>query len=126
MYRCLKGDFGVPIIVDYCVLETLTLLQQRSLSSVISALLEFIRENRLRIHFVSEQIFTDVTKLTIEKMKDNLSLTDCAQIVVSRELNVETIATFDAGLANFFKTSFGDGYFELLQEKEKRLLLSKK
>lgn len=126
MFRCLKGDFGAPIIVDYCILETLTLLQQRGLSSVVETLLAFIRENKLRIYFVSEQVFNEATRLMIEKIKDRLSLTDCSQVAVSKELNVESIATFDAGLANFFKTCVGVGCFDLLEDKEKHLLQRRK
>lgn len=126
MFRCLKGDFGAPVIVDYCLLETFALLQQRGLSSVIETLLAFIRENKLRMYFVTEKIFNNASDLVVEKMKDSLSLTDCSQVVVSRELHVETIGTFDARLANFFKISVGDGCFDQLEEKEKRLLLRKR
>lgn len=126
MFRCLKGDFGVPVIADYCVIETLILLQQRGLSYLIDTLLTFIRENKLKLYFVTEQIFRDATKLVIQKIKDNLSLTDCSMVVVSGGLNVETIATFDAGLANFFTTSVGKGFFSQLEDEEKRLLLRRK
>lgn len=126
MFRCLKGDFGAPIIVDYCMLETLTLLQQRGLPYLIETLQAFIRENKITIYFVTEQVFRDATKLVIQKIQDNLSLTDCSIVMVSRELNVETIGTFDAGLASFFKTSVGEGSFDELEDNEKRLLLRKR
>ncbi|MHB2037189.1 MAG: type II toxin-antitoxin system VapC family toxin [Nitrososphaerales archaeon] len=126
MLKCLEGDFGAPVVIDYCVLETLALLQQRRISAVIEELLEFLRENRFTFFFVTEQIFQDATNLMIEKSKDSLSLTDCSQVVVSKEMNIKAIATFDGGLANFFETSVGKGSFDQLEEREKQLLSRKK
>lgn len=123
LLRCLKGDFGTPVIIDYVILETLTLLQQRGIRAAIETLLRFIHENRFTIYFVTEASFEEAVKLVIEKSKDSLSLTDCSQVVISRDLHVSTIATFDGGLGNFFQTSVGAGYFDQLDEKEKRLLL---
>jgi predicted nucleic acid-binding protein len=123
MLRCLEGDFGTPIIIDYVILETLTLLQQRGITGIIQKLLQFIRENRFIIFFVREESFDEAIELMLEKSEDSLSLSDCSQVVVSKNLPIGTIATFDGGLRNFFKTSVGQGYFDRLDEKEKRLLL---
>lgn len=124
MFKCLKGDFGTPFIIDYCMLETFTLLQQRGLSHVIESLLAFVRTNKIRIYFISEQTFDRAAELMVEKTKQGLlSLADCSQIEVRMELRLDTIATFDTRLANFFKNVVGEGCFDQLDEKEKRLLL---
>lgn len=125
MLRCLKGDFGSPFMVDYVILETLTLFQQRRISSVIEDLLKFIRLNKIAILFVSELSFNEATKLMVEKTKETLSLADCSQIVISKEMHIDTIATFDRTLANFFGKSIGKGYYDQLNEKEKSFLLKK-
>ncbi len=123
MLRCLKGDFGSPFVVDYVMLETLTLFQQRGISSVIDEMLKFIRLNKIAILFMNEVNFNEATKLMLEETKEILSLADSSQIVVSKEMRIGTIATFDQTLANFFDKSIGKGYYELLNEKEKGHLL---
>ena len=73
MLRILRGDFGSPIIVDYVILETLLLLRARKLSDVIGSLYEFLRTNKFRIFFVTEEIFNDAMKTYDRKEKAGLS-----------------------------------------------------
>ena len=123
MLRVLKGKFGTPIVTDYVILETSSLLAQRGIRRAIRPLSDFLTENKFRILFVTEDVYLEAMKLTNKDTGDFLSLTDSSQIVLSRFLGVDTMATFDGVLANFFQTSVGKGDFNRLDEKEKRLLL---
>lgn len=125
MLRCLKGDFGTPIVIDYCIVETMTLLQQRRIPRAIEALMEFLRSNKFTFFFIAEKNFNSAIDLAIEKKKDSLSVTDCSQVVVSKELNIGSIATFDSKLGSFFEKTAGKGYFDALDDTEKRLLMRK-
>jgi predicted nucleic acid-binding protein len=127
MLRILREDFGSPIIVDYVILETLLLLNVRKLSYLIESLYDFLRSNKFKIFFVTEEVFNDAMKLTIEKRQRNfLSLTDSSEIVVSGKLDSHVIATFDGLLGNFFERQIGEGCFDQLDEKEKHVLLKQR
>ena len=126
MLHTLRGIFGSPIIIDYVVVETFLLLKARKLSSRIGVLEEFLQLNRFKIVFVSEDIYNNAMKFAIDKKnQDFLSLTDSSEIVVSRELDYHSIATFDIVLRNFFEVGVGKGYFDQLDEKEKQALLKR-
>jgi predicted nucleic acid-binding protein len=122
MLRILKGGFGSPIIIDYVILETVTLLNQRKINSQVQPLMQFLRENRFTIFFVTEKIFSEAIEMTIKSEADFLNVSDSSQIVVSKALGVPAIATFDSVLGKFFETCIGKGYYKLLDEKEKRTL----
>lgn len=124
MLRVLTGGLGSPIVIDYVMLEVITLLNQRRLSTTIRPLVEFLKENRFEMFFIPEQIFSEALELTIksEQQKRFLSLTDSSQIVASKILQVQTIATFDSTLASFFQACIGKNYFDQLSEKERNSL----
>ena len=122
MLRILKGGFGSPVIIDYVVLETVTLLNQRKIHSAIHSLMQFLRENKFVIFFITEQVFNEAIEMTTKSETDFLNLSDSSQIVVSKTLGIRTIATFDRVLGNFFETRVGKGYYRLLDEKERRTL----
>ncbi len=121
--RVLKGKFGSPNVTDYVLLETSSLLAQRGIRRAIKSLNDFLAENKFRILFVTEDVYLEAMKLTNQDKGDFLSLADSSQIVLSKSLGIDTVATFDSVLANFFQTSVGKGYFDRREEKEKRLLL---
>ena len=122
MLRILKGGFGSPVVIDYVLLETVTLLNQRKIHSAIQPLMQFLRENKFTIFFITEQVFSKAVEITIKNETDFLNLSDSSQIVVSKTLGVRAIATFDSVLGNFFETCIGKGYSKLLNEKERRTL----
>ncbi|MDH2901854.1 MAG: PIN domain-containing protein [archaeon] len=123
MLRVLKGKFGSPNVLDYVILETTTLLLQRRIHEGIKSLHDFLTQNKFRILFVTEDILSESMKLTIQSSTDFLSLADSSQIVLSRSLGIDTIATFDNVLGNFFESKIGKGYFDLLEKGEKRILM---
>ena len=126
MLHILKGEFGSPNVTDYVILETTLLLQQRNIPRGIKTLCDFLEENKIRILYITEDTFSEAMKMTIDKTSDGLSLTDSIQVILSKLLNIDTIATFDGVLGRFFKLGVGKNYFETLDEKEKILLLGKK
>ena len=93
--QILKGSFGSPAIIDYVILETVTLLNQRKIHSAIQSLMQFLRENKFTIFFITEQVFNEAIEMTIRSETDFLNLSDSSQIVVSKTLGVRKIATFD-------------------------------
>jgi predicted nucleic acid-binding protein len=123
LLRILRGDFGSPIVVDYVVLETQLLLSSRKLSHVMQELMEFLRSNSFRMLFVTEEIFNAAIDLIVEKKQDSISLADSSEIVLSRMLHFNAIATFDSVLSSFFDKKVGKGFYDQLEEKEKSALL---
>jgi len=122
MFRVLKGGFGSPSVIDHVILETSSLLFQRRIPNAVRSLNDFVTENKFRILFVTEDIFSEAMKLTLQNTSDFLTLADSSQIVFGRDLGVDTIATFDSTLGNFFEKRIGKGCFESLDKKEKRML----
>ena len=122
MLRILKGGFGSPVLLDYVILETITLLNQRKIHAAIQPLMQFLRENKFTMFFITEQVFSEAVEITIKSEADFLNLTDSSQIVVSKTMGVRAIVTFDSVLGNFFETCVGKGYYKLLDEKERRIL----
>lgn len=122
MLKILKGGFGSPVVLDYVILETVTLLNQKRIHSQVQPLMQFLRENKFTIFFVTEKVFGEAMEMTIKSEPDFLSVSDSSQIVVSKTLGVQTIATFDGVLGNFFEKRIGKGSDDLLDEKERRNL----
>ncbi len=123
MFSIVRGDFGSPIIVDYVIVETLLLLKARGIYEVARPLSEFLRINRFKIFFVTQKIFDESVELATKKGgEDDLSLTDSVEVIVSKNFESRTIATFDHTLSNFFQATIGMGFFEHLPESEQRAL----
>ncbi|MGI0081461.1 MAG: type II toxin-antitoxin system VapC family toxin [Nitrososphaerales archaeon] len=124
MLVILKGNFGSPFVLDYAILEVITLFSRRRITRAIRPLLQFLDENKFRISFVTEEIFREAIKITTvhERPEHFLNLTDSSEIVTARNLGIKTIATFDTVLGSFFADHMGEGYFQRLDEKERQLL----
>lgn len=126
MLRVLKGEFSSPSVLDYVVLETSSLLFQRRINGGVKSLNDFMTQNKFKILFVTQDIFSEAMKLTLQNTSDFLTLADSSQIVFSRALDIDTVATFDSVLGNFFQACIGKGCFDSLENSEKRLLTGKR
>ncbi len=118
--RMALGEFGSPVVSDYVISETITLFYQRKIPRSVRELVAFLDESKFKISFATEEIFRDAIKLCARQEQDRhfLSLADSAQIIISRNLTINTIATFDSVLASFFEGCVGEDYALTLDSKE--------
>ena len=103
MLRILKGSFGSPIVIDYVILETVTLLNQRKIHAAIRSFMKFLRENKFTIFITTEQVFNEAIEMTIKSETDFLSLSDSSQIVVSKALDIQQSRPSTVSLVIFLK-----------------------
>jgi len=120
MAHTLEGRFDKAYTTDYVVLETTLLLRSRLGVEAVRAMIDFLNRSGISILVIDEPIFKKALELLI-RMPERLSLCDAASIVLIKELNIGTLASFNlrsfSGLA---ANIIGKGYYASLSDKEKR------
>lgn len=100
MARILGGEFGVPIIIDHVIDETLTLLMSRKapvdVSQALAAELFARQLPRWQLRQTTLDDLQEAVEIHLKHHERGLSITDCALILHTTQLRA-TLATFDSG-----------------------------
>ena len=120
MAHTLEGKFGKAYTTDYVVLETTLLLKSRLGAEAVKAMIDFLNRSGISILVVDEPIFRKALELLIE-MPERLSLCDAASVVLIKELNIRTLASFDLrSFSGLVANIIGKGYYASLSDEEKK------
>jgi predicted nucleic acid-binding protein len=87
-----------PIVTDYIVDELLTLVLNKKGIKIARIVRDFIKSRHFKIHQINQSEFDETLALFFHynSKKGNISFTDCSNCVVSRELEIKYIASFDS------------------------------
>ena len=119
MAHTLEGKFGKAYTTDYVILETTLLLRSRLGAEAVKAMMDFLNRSGISILVVDEPIFRKAVGLLIE-MPERLSLCDAASVVLTRELNIRTLASFDLrSFSGLVAHIVGKGYYVSLSDEER-------
>jgi len=120
MAHTLEGRFGKAYTTDYVVLETTLLLKSRLGAEAVKAVIDFLNKSGISILVIDELIFKKALELLIE-MPERLSLCDAVSIVLIKELNIRTLASFDLrSFSGLVANIIGKGYYASLSDEEKK------
>ena len=94
--KALQGEYGAVYTSDYIFDETVTLARVRA-KSIKTALLvgESILGSRIRLLQVNGDIFDKAWNIFKQYEDKNFSFTDCTSIALIRELQIDTMLSFD-------------------------------
>jgi len=120
MAHTLEGKFGKAYTTDYVILETTLLLKSRLGAEAVKAMIDFLNRSGISILVIDESIFRKALELLIE-MPERLSLCDAASVVLIKELNIRTLASFDLrSFSGLVANIIGKGYYASLSDEEKK------
>jgi hypothetical protein len=96
------GEHERPVTTDFCVDETLTLLEARGeLRRAVEAGRWLIEGNRAELHFVTPRQFHRAWILFQQRASAGWSFTDCTSKVVMDDLGIKTAVALDVHFQSF-------------------------
>ena len=100
--RWFSGEREQPITTDFCIDETLTLLQSRGESRrAAEAGRWLIESGRANVHFVTPEQFHRAWVLFQQRLGQGWSFTDCTSKVVVDELGIKRAVALDVHFQQF-------------------------
>jgi len=118
--HALEGKWGRLFVTNHILDETLTLLKYKKLP--VDAFIEaFLNSGVLHVVRTDDEIEAKALELFRENIhRKGFSFTDAITEVVAKELGL-TLLSYDSG---FGIETIGKGYWESLEDKEKRRIIS--
>jgi predicted nucleic acid-binding protein len=117
------GKWGRVFVSNYVTLETTLLLSSKMGPMLPRVFLDFVEKSGITELLVDDEAQQQAKK--IFRGDRFLSLTDAASLVLADTLRIRWLGTFDErSFRNRGKDIVGPGYWETLDDKEKRRLKS--
>lgn len=85
-----------PKVTSWDVIgEVSTKLRYHFSRTIAEAFIQTMMRSDTTIQFVDESIFRDIVALFLRQSSKNVSMTDCANMVIARKMGITTFFSFD-------------------------------
>lgn len=96
VFRRLEEREAHVVTTSFVVAETATVLSNRKGQSLAKTFLnDVIEKGKFPVVFISQDFYKETLKLFKQQTKKGTSVTDCANVIVARKLQIPTIFSFD-------------------------------
>jgi predicted nucleic acid-binding protein len=102
LFHALEAASTQLVLTSFVVAETATVLSHRSGQPLARTFLDHVERSRIPIIHISERLQEEALRLFITQGKREMSVTDCANVVVMQQFSIPMIFSFDKAYSQLF------------------------